>query len=106
MPEHPSFSPPVTEQNHASHCISIVSLLYRCEISRLSYVAAPLVVELTSSIRDCRRGKYGGYMNVKQVIEQAAAWVEREGRHIPGFCGAHLMGSILSMAPDAPFPPY
>lgn len=45
-------------------------------------------------------------MNVKQVIEQAAAWVQREGQHIPGFCGAHLMGSILSMAPDAPFPPY
>ncbi|MFL5806960.1 MAG: hypothetical protein ACJ8CR_35180 [Roseiflexaceae bacterium] len=43
-------------------------------------------------------------MNVKQVIEQAAAWVEQQGRQIPGFCGAHLMGSILSMPPDAPFP--
>ena len=45
-------------------------------------------------------------MNVKQVIEQATAWVEREGRQIPGFCGAHLMGGILSMPPDAPFPLY
>src|SRR5690348_15491621 len=45
-------------------------------------------------------------MNVRQVIEQATAWVEQEGRQIPGFCGAHLMGGILSMSPDAPFPPY
>jgi hypothetical protein len=43
-------------------------------------------------------------MNVKRVIEQASMWVEREGRQIPGFRGAHLMGSILAMAPDTPFP--
>lgn len=45
-------------------------------------------------------------MNVEQVIEQAALWVEREGRQIPGFCGAHLMGSILTLPPSAPFRPY
>jgi hypothetical protein len=45
-------------------------------------------------------------MNVKQVIEQVSAWVEREARQIPGFSGAHLMGSILTMTPDAPFPLY
>ena len=45
-------------------------------------------------------------MNVKQVIEQVTAWVEQEGQQIPGFCGAHLMGSILSMPHEAPFPPY
>jgi hypothetical protein len=48
----------------------------------------------------------GGFMNVKQVIEQTAAWVEQQGRQIPGFYGAHLMGSILSMPPDSPFPAY
>src|SRR5262249_58553708 len=48
----------------------------------------------------------GGSMNVKQVIEQTAAWVEQQGRQIPGFCGAHLMGGILSMSHDAPFPAY
>jgi hypothetical protein len=45
-------------------------------------------------------------MNVQQVIEQVSVWVEREGRQIPGFRGAHLMGSILTMPHDAPFPLY
>jgi hypothetical protein len=45
-------------------------------------------------------------MNVKQVIEQVSAWVDREGRQIPGFSGAHLMGSILTMPHNASFPPY
>ncbi len=45
-------------------------------------------------------------MNVKHVIEQASAWVEQHGSAFPGFGGAHLMGGILSLPHDAPFPPY
>jgi hypothetical protein len=48
----------------------------------------------------------GGSMNVKHAIEQTTRWVEQQGRQIPGFCGAHLIGGVLSMAPDAPFPAY
>ena len=45
-------------------------------------------------------------MNVKQVIELAKEWVEIYGSQTPGFCGAHLMGSINHMPPDTPFPAY
>jgi hypothetical protein len=45
-------------------------------------------------------------MNVAQAITAAREWVGLHGRQVPGFRGAHLMGSILSMPTDAPFPPF
>jgi hypothetical protein len=45
-------------------------------------------------------------MNVGQVIELAQEWVETEGSHTPGFCGAHLMGALNYLPRDAPFPAY
>src|SRR5688572_23538049 len=45
-------------------------------------------------------------MKSKQVIAHARSWVEQHGSKVPGFCGAHLLGSILRSAPDAPFPSY
>jgi hypothetical protein len=45
-------------------------------------------------------------MNVAQAILSAREWVDLYGSRAPGFCGAHLMGSILSMSRDAPFPPH
>ncbi len=45
-------------------------------------------------------------MNVGQAIAYALEWVDLHGHEIPGFCGAHLMGSILSLPYDAPFPAY
>jgi len=44
-------------------------------------------------------------MNVSQVITLVQAWVDEYGRHTPGFCGAHLMGGILSMPKESVFPP-
>lgn len=45
-------------------------------------------------------------MHVEAVIEIAREWVETRGREEPGFCGAHLMGSINQMSSDADFPSY
>jgi hypothetical protein len=45
-------------------------------------------------------------MNVAQAIISAREWVDLHGSRVPGFRGAHLMGSILSMPKDALFPPY
>lgn len=45
-------------------------------------------------------------MNVAQAITAAREWVDFHGSRVPGFRGAHLMGSILSMPTDAPFPPF
>jgi hypothetical protein len=43
-------------------------------------------------------------MNVGQVIELAREWVEADGRKTPGFHGAHLMGSLVTLPRDGPFP--
>ena len=43
-------------------------------------------------------------MNVGQAIDLAKEWVETHGRHLPGFCGAHLMGGLNYAHKDAPFP--
>lgn len=45
-------------------------------------------------------------MNVRQVKALAQEWVEVHGSRTPGFCGAHLMGGILSMPDESVFPPY
>ena len=45
-------------------------------------------------------------MNVGQAIACVNEWVARQGAQMPGFRGAHLMGGILSMPHDAPFPTY
>src|SRR5690242_2013832 len=45
-------------------------------------------------------------MYVYQAIECAREWVAAHASQLPGFRGAHLMGGILSMPPDAPFPPH
>ena len=45
-------------------------------------------------------------MKVKQVIEVVREWVDVRGRELPGFVGAHLMGSINHMSADAEFPAY
>jgi hypothetical protein len=45
-------------------------------------------------------------MDVGQVMALAHEWVEVHGSHTPGFCGAHLVGGILSMPKESFFPPY
>jgi hypothetical protein len=45
-------------------------------------------------------------MNVGQVIELAKEWVETYGSRTPGFCGAHLMGSLNYTPHDVPFSTY
>lgn len=45
-------------------------------------------------------------MKVGQVIDLAREWVDVEGSQLPGFCGAHLMGSLNYSPRDALFPPY
>jgi hypothetical protein len=45
-------------------------------------------------------------MNVGQVIELTREWVELYGSQMPGFVGAHLMGSLNTMPKEAPFPVY
>ncbi|MCD6289916.1 MAG: hypothetical protein J7M34_05375, partial [Anaerolineae bacterium] len=45
-------------------------------------------------------------MNVRQVVEIAKEWVQDHGSQLPGFHGAHLMGTINYLPKDAPFPPY
>ena len=45
-------------------------------------------------------------MNAGQVIDIAREWVETQFSQTPGFCGAHLMGSLSRMARDAPFPAF
>ncbi len=45
-------------------------------------------------------------MYVGQAIELAREWVETEGSQTPGFCGAHLMGSLNRMPKDAPLPTF
>ncbi len=44
--------------------------------------------------------------NVGQVITSVSEWVELHGKQIPGFRGAHLLGSILTLPHEAPFPSY
>jgi hypothetical protein len=43
-------------------------------------------------------------MNVSQVRAVVQDWVDTYGSRTPGFCGAHLMGGILVMAPTTVFP--
>ena len=45
-------------------------------------------------------------MNAGQVIEIAKEWVDQVGSKEPGFIGAHLMGSLVSMPKEAPFPSF
>jgi hypothetical protein len=45
-------------------------------------------------------------MKVRQAIELTREWGDLDGRKIPGFCGAYLVGGINAMSPDAPFPSY
>jgi hypothetical protein len=45
-------------------------------------------------------------MNTLSAVAVARAWISDQGVRIPGFCGAHLMGSTLSMPSDAEFPSY
>lgn len=42
-------------------------------------------------------------MNVGQVIELAKEWVETYSNRTPGFCGAHLVGSLNYTPHEAPF---
>lgn len=43
-------------------------------------------------------------MNAGTAIEIAREWVAVQGSRTPGFCAAHLMGSLLTMPPEAAFP--
>ena len=45
-------------------------------------------------------------MNVGQAIELAKDWVDTIGRHVPGFCGAHLMGGLTYTPQEALFADY
>ena len=45
-------------------------------------------------------------MYVAEIKEIAREWVTLYGSQTPGFCGAHLMGSLNTMAQDAPFAGY
>jgi hypothetical protein len=48
----------------------------------------------------------GAVVTVGQVVEHTKAWVNMQAEQMPGFLGAHLMGSITSMATDETFPTY
>ena len=43
-------------------------------------------------------------MNAGNALRVAREWVAVHGRRTPGFCAAHLMGSLLTMPPEAEFP--
>jgi hypothetical protein len=43
-------------------------------------------------------------MKVGEAIDLAREWVETEGSRIQGFCGAHLMGSAVTLPPEANLP--
>ena len=43
-------------------------------------------------------------MNIGQVRALVQEWVEAHGSRTPGFCGAHLMGGILSLPEENVFP--
>lgn len=45
-------------------------------------------------------------LHVGEIGDLVQEWVDREGRHLPGFCGAYLFGSIATMPEDAPFATY
>src|SRR5262245_24395096 len=45
-------------------------------------------------------------MYVYQAIELAKEWVDTQGRAMPGFRGAHLLGGALTLPEDAVFPAY
>ena len=42
-------------------------------------------------------------MYVAEVIDIAREWATLQGNQTPGFCAAHLMGSVNAMPRDAPF---
>ena len=44
-------------------------------------------------------------MNAGDAIGIAREWVAVQGSRTPGFCAAHLMGSLLTMPPESAFPP-
>src|SRR5260370_32023707 len=50
-----------------------------------------------------RRGHARMMMKDEQVIGIAREWVHTQGIRIPGFCGAHLMGSLNALPAHAPF---
>jgi hypothetical protein len=43
-------------------------------------------------------------MKVSEAITLVREWVEIEGSQMPGFLGAHLLGSVNGLAKDEPFP--
>jgi hypothetical protein len=43
-------------------------------------------------------------MNAGTAIGIAREWVAVQGSRTPGFCAAHLMGSLLTRSPEAAFP--
>lgn len=45
-------------------------------------------------------------MRVGEIGDIVQEWVDVHGRHIAGFCGAYLFGSIATMPPDASFATY
>jgi len=45
-------------------------------------------------------------VNVGQAIELAKDWVDTIGRHVPGFCGAHLMGGLTYTPQEVLFADY
>lgn len=45
-------------------------------------------------------------MNVAEVSAIAREWVEQYGSRLPGYCAAHLMGSVPALPKTAAFPPY
>jgi hypothetical protein len=45
-------------------------------------------------------------MKVRDTIALTKEWVDTKGSQVPGFCGAHLLGSILTMQENDLFPTY
>jgi hypothetical protein len=43
-------------------------------------------------------------MNAGSALRVAQEWVAAHGSRTPGFCAAHLMGSLLTIPPEAEFP--
>ncbi len=43
---------------------------------------------------------------VQEIEKLVSNWVEQTGSQTPGFIGAYLLGGIIQMPKDAPFPDY
>lgn len=74
-------------------------------LTELTVVDPPLE-ERQQSDNAASAGCREASITVEQVIERTEEWVNKQAEQFPAFLGAHLMGSITSMALSDPFPTY